>query len=120
MRVVTLSIAFAGCGEKGPVSCTALEDGEWTVEGDAMGMPMGATVTMDAEACSFTLSGWSMEMLSLPTGGSVDGTSISMEGDAHWSSGTATLSEDGSSAEGSCDDDGTSFTMFAGPFTGST
>lgn len=119
MRVFAIVLCLAACDGATPESCTALSDGEWTFDGPAMGMAMGATVSMDAEQCEFTFSGWSMEMSSLPIGGTVDGTTVTLDGDAHWSSCTGTVADDGASAEGTCADDGSGFTMLAGAFTGS-
>jgi hypothetical protein len=111
-------IVLAGCaGGKGSVTCTPLVSGDWTIDGSAMGMPMGATVTMDAEGCTFSFSDWSMEMLSLPIGGSLDGSDLAMDGDAHWSSCAGTVNEDGTEVSGRCSDDGTEFTMVQTPLT---
>jgi hypothetical protein len=115
MRRLGFLLLVAGCGNSGGGdTCTPLEAGEWTIDGPAMGMAMGATVEMDVEACEFTFSDWSMEMGSLPIGGALDGTALTLDGDAHWSSCAGTVADDGASAEGVCDDDGSAFTMVLG------
>ncbi len=115
MRWFGLAGAMAwGCSGGGDATCTPLASGEWTINGSAMGMPMGATVTMDADKCEFAFSDWSMEMLSLPIGGSIDGTALTLDGDAHWSSCTGTVDAEGTGASGTCSDDGTEFALAMG------
>jgi hypothetical protein len=120
MRVCGLALLVmgAGCsGGEGSGVCTPLSSGAWTIDGPAMGMPMGATLTMDVEGCEFTFTEWSMEMLSLPIGGTVDAAAVQLDGDAHWSSCAGAVNAEGTEASGTCEDDGTDFTMIIGALT---
>lgn len=103
-------VGLAGCGDP---ECTALVDGEWTMDGAAFGMEMIGVVTMDAAACSFTLGEWNMQMGSLPTGGTVRGDAVEFDGDEFWQKCSGTVSADGASITGACDD-GSDLTMSAG------
>lgn len=111
-RLLLLAAVATGCaGGDGGGECTSLVDGAWTLGGDALGMEMGATVTMDVAGCTFTISDWSMEMGSLPSGGSVSGAEVTLTGDDdYWATCTGTVSDDGTSVEGACDD-GSAFSM---------
>ena len=95
-------------------TCTALTSDTWTVTGAAWGMgdiPMDGKVTMDAEACSFSFSGWDMQMDDLPTGGVLDGDSVQLDGlNSYWQSCTGTAT-DSNNAGGTCADDGDEWAM---------
>jgi len=101
MRWAIVGLVAAGCGNHDFV---ALTDGDWDAAGDAFGMEMSGVLTMDEGSCRFTLDDWSMEMLSLPAGGKVDGDQVTFEGDSFWRSCTGTVAADGASVSGSCQD----------------
>jgi hypothetical protein len=112
-RVFALGFALSGCGG-GSDTCTSLEDGGWTFDGAAIGMTMGGTVEMDVTNCLFAISEWSMEMSDLPSGGEVEGDTVTLSGDApYWASCTGKVNTDGTEVSGNCDD-GAAFTMSAG------
>ncbi len=106
------------CGGE-PAVCAPLEDGAWVIDGPAMGMPMGFTLTMDEEACEFTFSEWSMEMYSLPYQGTIEVDALQLDGDAHWSSCTGVVEASGTAASGHCSDDDTTFTLALGELSAS-
>ena len=113
-RVFVLGLALAGCNGGGG-DCTALEDGEWTFDGAAIGMLMGGTVTMDVAGCSFEISEWSMAMSDLPTGGEVVGDEVTLTGDSdYWASCTGKVNDEGTEVSGTCSEDDAAFTMAAG------
>lgn len=121
IRVLCLSI-FAACSGGGSDSgtlaggdtCVALMSGTWTFTGEAWGMgdhPMDGDVTMDADACVFTLDNWDMQMDDLPTGGAVDGDQVQLDGaNSYWRSCTGTAADD-RNVSGNCADDGAAFAM---------
>lgn len=123
IRTLVLTI-LAGCTGgtdsadvlHGGDTCTVLVDGEWTMTGAAFGMgdeAMTATVTFDADACSFQLSAWSMAMDDLPSGGVLDGDAVQLDGlNSRWRSCTGTAS-DTMNASGTCSDDGAAWQMAA-------
>src|SRR5687767_7407592 len=59
-------------------ACTPLEAGGWSMDGSCFGMLMTATLTVEADGCSFTFSNWNMAM-SVPVGGSVSGTDVTLD-----------------------------------------
>lgn len=125
VRILTLVLTIlAGCTGgtdsadvlHGGDTCTVLVDGAWTMTGAAFGMgdeAMTATVTVDADACSFQLSGWSMAMDDLPSGGVLDGDAVQLDGlNSRWRTCTGTAS-DTMNASGTCSDDGAAWQMAA-------
>jgi hypothetical protein len=109
-----LAAGLVACSGGAKGDCTQLVDGEWTFDGTALGMPMGAIVTVDAAGCSFAVAEWTMEMATLPGGGTVDGDEITLSGDdAYWSSCTGTVNAAGDAADGICDEDGGTWSMTA-------
>jgi hypothetical protein len=117
-RYVVVALALvAGCDGGGEEACVALVDGDWTIDGSAIGMPMGAVLTMDAEGCTFTFSDWSMEMNNLPAGGEVAGDQVTLTGGGITAGCVGTVNAEGTSAQGVCDD-GSDFTMSQGALTG--
>ena len=112
--VCVLLFALGGCGG-GSGECTALEDGEWTFDGSAIGMTMGGVVQMDVEGCSFEISEWSMAMSDLPTGGEIVGDEVTLTGeDDYWASCVGKIDAEGKSVSGTCADDDADFTMAMG------
>jgi hypothetical protein len=83
-------------------SCTPLEDGTWTAGGSCFGMEMTVGLTMDAETCTFALADWSMDHGNQPTGGGVDGTTVTLAGGDF--GGCAGEHTAGASMEGLCSD----------------
>lgn len=110
-----IGLLLAGCsgGEPKGGDCTTLMDGDWTFDGSSVGMAMGVAVAMDAEGCSFTLADWTMDMGSVPTGGTIEGDQVTLAGDDPWPTCTGTVNAEGDSAEGGCDD-GTTWMMSVG------
>lgn len=124
MRYLFITLAMLGCGEKatdtggtdtdtevtdtdgGGTGCATLTEGGWTANGSCFGMLMTATLTVGSDGCSFEFSDWDMAM-SVPEGGSVDGSDVSLTG-AGWDDCTGTT--DGTSISGSCGD-GCTFDM---------
>jgi hypothetical protein len=100
MRWWIAAFALAGC--KGD-DCVALADGDWTVDGAAFGMLMTGTVAMNADDCTFEFTAWDMPMDSLPTGGSIDGTDVQLDGDSFWKSCSGTVADDATRADGTCE-----------------
>ena len=112
-RGFALACALAGCGG-GSGDCTALEDGEWTFDGAAIGMTMGGTVKMDVTGCTFAISEWSMAMSDLPTGGEVVGDEVTLTGESdYWSGCTGKVNADGTEVSGTCAEDDAAFAMTA-------
>ena len=113
-----LLAACAGSSDSTPLeggdSCTALISGTWTFSGDAWGMgddTMDGDITLDADACSFTIDNWSMAMDDLPTGGVLDGDAVQFDGaNSYWQSCTGTATDE-SHASGTCSDDGADWMM---------
>jgi len=60
--------------------CAQLSIGRWSANGAAFGMQMDVDLAFNATACSFALSNWSMQHGSLPTGGQVVGSTVSLAG----------------------------------------
>lgn len=98
-RPLLLTFLLVGCGTAATdtptddtdasAACVVLSDGPWTANGTCFGMRMTTTLTMDASGCTFTLTGWDMEMgTPNPTGGEVADHTVSLDGDA-WSTCTA-------------------------------
>lgn len=110
--VFALACALAGCGG-GSGDCTALEDGEWTFEGAAIGMSMSGIVGMDVTGCTFDITEWSMAMSDLPTGGEVVGDEVTLAGDSYWSGCTGKVNAEGTEVSGTCAEDDAAFTMTA-------
>lgn len=117
MPIVLLAVLAACTPEGGDSSgtpvggdtCTALVSGEWAASGDALGMPMTTTLSMDVDACTFAFSAWNMTMDDLPSGGVLDGDAVQLDGLNHyWRSCTATVDTAGAFA-GTCADDGLDF-----------
>ena len=96
-----------GATEEG---CTELTSGDWVGSGAAFGMSMGVELEMDAEGCTFELNNWSMNMGSLPDGGTVDGDQVTLAGDSYWESCVGTADSVGE-VSGVCDDDGAAFSL---------
>jgi hypothetical protein len=90
-------------------ACEALAEGPWSMSGSCFGMPMSATVTLEADGCTFTFSAWNMQM-SVPEGGSVTGTDVTLSG-AGWDDCTGTT--DGGSISGECDGGSCTYDMSA-------
>jgi hypothetical protein len=117
-----LAIVLAGCtGEETTdtdgtdtdvaLACTALQSGAWTGAGAAFGMSMGVTLTADNDACTFTLTDWSMDMGD-PDAGTVAGDQVTLSGpDAYWSTCAGTVNSDGTAIEGICTDDDAAFAL---------
>jgi hypothetical protein len=108
-RPALLLLALTACGTAGDATdegvdtdvvdtqvgsaCTVLKDGTWDASGTCFGMRMSTTLTFDAASCTFTLTDWDMEMETPnPTGGSVDGDAVSLDGEPWATSCTATAS----------------------------
>jgi hypothetical protein len=108
MRFVFVSLGLTACGAA--PTCEPLTDGAWTADGSAFGMAMGMTLTMSADDCTFTVGGWDMEMGPMPTGGSLDGASVVLDGDAFWASCVGDVAGSGSMS-GVCEEDGSTWTM---------
>jgi len=108
-----LALVLTACG--GAPTCDPLPDGAWTASGAAFGMTMGMSLTMAAEGCTFTVGGWDMEMGAMPTGGSLDGAEVVLDGDAYWASCVGDVAADGA-MDGVCEEDGSAWSM--APATG--
>ena len=92
-------------------ACVSLTDGTWEADGAAFGMPMQATLTFDAAACSFTLTNWDMNMGSEAQSGSLAGDAVTLDGDPtdYWSTCTGTATE--TDMSGICAADGAAWTL---------
>jgi hypothetical protein len=123
MRVLPLLILLSACGASkgedssalaGGYTCTALTTGTWTFTGAAWGMgdnSMDGNVTMDIDACTFTLGNWDMQMDDLPSGGVLDGDAVQLDGlNSYWRSCTGTATG-ASTVSGTCSDDGADWAM---------
>lgn len=129
---LTSLLLIAACGDKEPTddtstddtaavddsgeeeaACVALQDGDWSVQGPAFGMRMGMVVTMDVESCSFTITDWSMQMGSMPDGGTVEGSTVTLGSatDTYWGSCAGDMDADGTEANGQCADDAAGWSM---------
>ncbi len=126
MRIfLVLTLVLVACGVPasdseplvGGDTCVALTSGPWTFSGEAFGMgdaTMGGDVTFDAEACTFTISNWSMTMDDLPTGGALDGDSVQLDGlSSRWRTCTGTAPDE-DNASGTCSEDNTAWAMTSG------
>lgn len=110
--------ACAGAPDSAPLeggdTCTVLTSGTWTFSGDAWGMgdeTMDGDLTLDAEACTFTLDNWSMSMNNLPTGGALDGDAVQFDGlTSKWRTCTGTATDE-SNASGTCSEDDTDWAI---------
>lgn len=112
IRTFVAMVVLAGCGGGG--DCTALADGSWTFDGAAGGgMEMTGDVTMDADACTFTIDNWSMEMTNLPSGGSIEGDQLTLDGAEIPDGCVGTVNADGTGVTGACAD-GSAFSMSQG------
>jgi hypothetical protein len=69
----------AGDGGADP-TCAGFSTGRAAVSGSCFGMAMEADLTLDAATCAYTLSGWSMDHGGLPTGGAIDGATLTLTG----------------------------------------
>ncbi len=98
------ALVLLGCDAGGGPQCTPLPDGLWTVDGTAIGMPMTATLTMDAAACTFAFSRWSMAM-AVPDGGVIEGDTVTLIGDG-FDDCAGAIAADGA-VEGTCGDGAT-------------
>lgn len=83
------------------VTCVALAEGVWSMNGSCFGMPMYATLTLGDDGCTFAFTKWSMAMES-PGGGSVDGKTVTLSGLDGWD--TCTGPATGKTFEGTCPD----------------
>jgi hypothetical protein len=111
-RSFVAMVVLAGCGGGG--ECTALVDGPWTFDGAAGGgMEMTGEITMDADACKFTIGAWEMEMTNTPSGGSIEGDQLTLEGDDIPEDCVGTVNADGTAVTGACAD-GSAFSMSQG------
>ena len=82
------------------VTCTALPEGGWLVNGACIGMDMTGTLTLDQSGCGFEFSAWSM-MMDMPKGGKVDGDTVTLTG-AGWTDCTGTIVD--GVVDGTCSD----------------
>jgi len=71
-------------GSGGDEGCPTLDDGTWTLSGDAYDTPPSATLTFDSTQCSFSLNDWTATDIDLPTGASVSGYVVSFAGPGIW------------------------------------
>lgn len=79
MRFWVLVLAVAACNGKEPAGeCTAITEGPWDADGSCIGMLMHATVTVEADGCSFSFSDWDMAMTNLPSDGTVAGDEVTL------------------------------------------
>ena len=90
------------------VSCEPIDEGRWTMGGTQFGMTMAADVAVDVAACAFAFSNWNMAM-SVPDGGTMNGTAIQLTGSDDWSTCTG-VAESATEASGTCASGG-SWTM---------
>lgn len=106
-----LFFVLGACGTSGPadddtdaantdaaVTCSALPDGVWVLNGTCFGMTMTGTLTLDDTGCAFAFSDWNMNM-DVPKGGKVDGDTVTFAG-AGWKECSGTL--DGGTVTGGC------------------
>ncbi len=117
---LVLSLWMVACAPEeadalaGGDSCTVLTDGVWTLSGAAWGMgdaTMTGAITMDADACSFTLNAYDMAMDDLPTGGVVNDSKVTLDGpNTDWRSCQGTASNV-NTVSGECPDHGGTFSM---------
>lgn len=118
--LLLLSSACAGTDTPEPLvggdTCIALTAGTWTFAGPAWGMgeyTMQGDLTLDATACTFTLTAWDMAMDDLPSGGAVDDVAVQFDGlNSYWRSCTGTAT-DQNHADGLCADDGAAWSIDA-------
>ena len=82
-------------------ACNARTSGRWTADGACFGMPMKVDLAWDQGFCTFTLDNWDMEMGPMPTGGTLDGSSVTLAGSGSWPTCTGTAT--GDSLAGTCE-----------------
>lgn len=123
-RAIFVVVLLAACttpeddtsSPKGGDTCTALTSGTWTFTGAAWKMgdnPMDGDITMDVDACTFTIDNWDMQMDDLPTGGVLDGDQVQLDGlNSYWQRCTGTASDETHMA-GICADDGADWIITA-------
>lgn len=118
-RTALFLLALAACNGGGTgsddtdstdtdVTCTALPEGGWLVNGTCIGMDMTGTLTLDNTGCGFTFSDWNM-MMDMPKGGKVSGDTVTLTG-AGWTDCTGAIVD--GVVDGTCDD-GCAFHMEA-------
>jgi hypothetical protein len=121
LPVLALAACSAGGADdsvplKGGDTCVALVSGTWTFAGAAFAMgssTMTGEVHVDAAACTFTLDSWDMQMDDLPSGGVLDGDTVTLDGlTSYWRSCTGTATDD-RNVSGSCSDDDSAWSMVA-------
>ncbi len=69
----------AGDGGADP-TCAGFSTGRAAVSGSCFGMEMEADLTLDAATCAYTLTAWSMDHGGLPTGGAIEGATLTLTG----------------------------------------
>jgi hypothetical protein len=97
MAVVSMTLS---CTDKNEDSAAGETDADWAMGGTAYGMAMNADVAVDVDACSFEFSDWNMGM-SVPEGGTMNGTDIQLTGSDFWSTCTG-VAKSPTEAEGLC------------------
>ena len=102
----SLLVILAGCGSersgKGG-DCATVKNGHWTATGNTWGMDMNADI--EVKDCAVTFSNWNM-MMSVPSGATISGDTITLQGNDKWSGCTGTVQSD-TLIEGTCTGDST-------------
>ena len=105
---LVLAVGLVACKSEPP--CADLPDATYVFGDQAFGVQVRAELTAD-ETCAFTYDGWRPsrdgvdeipEGKTFPTGGALDGTDVTLTGDAFWSTCAGTLTDVGT-LDGECE-----------------
>lgn len=78
LRVAALA-ALAGCGAP---PCEGPAPGPWTASGSCFGVARTMTTSVDEELCTVSFHDWATATGDEPTGGSITGDTVALEGGA--------------------------------------
>lgn len=102
LTAVLLSACDARDGAPPVPSCEAVAEGVWRTSGPGMGMPMEARLTFDADACTFTLTDWTMWHDGWTEGGILRDAEVQLTGEAYWESCLGEVDPRGTYMAGTC------------------
>ena len=81
-------------------SCVIVNDGLWAASGSCFTEPTTATMTFDANACTFALTAWT-PATNAPTGAAVVRSAVSLTGDG-WTDCTGDINGHHDGIDGTC------------------
>lgn len=103
----------ADAGTDAEPPCVVLQSGTWTGSGGAFPMTMSVQLTMNAEACSFTLR-WSMDHGANADGGTIVGDTVTLySADSTYYASCVGTADSTTHVAGVCSEDGASFDFTA-------